>query len=228
MGEIVDRLVSIWDSFPPSLKAAIVLVVGWPAAFVVRFVISRLLMLVRFDKLGKRAGLSEFLRKGHVKYSPSQLAGVIAYWMALLSVFLLVARILDVEIYRALSGKLVQALPNMFSGVLVAVVGYLVVSFIANFILTIALNASMKSANLLSKTIKWLGVIVVVTMALEQIGLGRSLVEFIFQVLLGSLVFGTALAFGLGCKDMAKDFLQKVIRNLHEQERGAGKQDLEG
>jgi hypothetical protein len=228
MGEIVDRLVSIWDSLPPSLKAAIVLVIGWLAAFVVRLVISRLLMLIRFDKLGKRAGLSDFLRKGHVKYSPSQLAGVIAYWISLLSVFLLVARILDVEIYRALSGKLVQALPNMFSGVLVAVVGYLVVSFIANFILTIALNASMKSANLLSKAIKWLGVIVVVTMALEQIGLGRSLVEFIFQVLLGSFAFGAALAFGLGCKDMAKEFLQRLIRNLHEQEREAGKQDLEG
>jgi len=228
MDEIIERLVSIWRSFPPYLQAAIVLLLGWLAAFVVRIVISKFLLLVRFDRLGKRAGLSEFLRKGHVKYSPSQLAGVIVYWIALLSVFLLVARILDIEIYRALSEKLVQAIPNMFAGILVAIVGYLIVSFIANFILTIALNASIKGANLLSKVIKWLGVIIVVTMALEQIGLGRSLVEFIFQISLGAILFGAALAFGLGCKDMAKESLQKIMRNLHEQERGGGKQDLEG
>jgi hypothetical protein len=228
MVEIAARIASIWDAFPPLFRAAIVLALGWLAACIVRFAISKLLFLVRFDKLGKRAGLSEFLRKGHVRYTPSQLVGVIAYWVALLSAFLLVARTLDVEIYRALSEKLVQAVPNLFAGILVAIVGYLVVSFIANFILTIALNASIKGASLLSRAIKWLGVVIVVTMALEQIGLGRSLVEFIFQVLLGAMVFGAALAFGLGCKDMAKEFLQKVLRNLHEQERGAGKQDLEG
>jgi hypothetical protein len=228
MSDIIETFAAVWGAFPPYIRAAIVLVLGWLGAIVVRFLISRLLLLARFDKLGKRAGFSEFLRKGHVRYTPSQLAGVIAYWVALLSVFLLVARILDVEIYRALSEKLVQAVPNMFAGILVVIVGYLIVSFISNFILTIALNASIKSATLLSKVIKWLGVIVVFTMALEQVGLGRSLVEFIFQVLLGALAFGAALAFGLGCKDMARDSLQKVIKNLHEQERGAGKQDLEG
>jgi hypothetical protein len=68
----------------------------------------------------------------------------------------------------------------------------------------------------------------VLTVAFEQAGLGRSIVEFIFQVLLGAAAFGTALAFGLGCKDMARDSLQRLIRNLREKERTSRGPDLEG
>jgi hypothetical protein len=228
MSDIVDRIGSIWAAFPAPVSALIVLVLGWLAAYAIRFIIAKLLQLIRFDRLSAKTGLSEFLRKGNVKYSPSKLAAAIVYWVALLVVFLQVARILDLDIYLALSGKLTQALPNIAAGLLVAVVGYLIVSFVANFVLTIALNASVHSARLLSRAIKWLGVIVVVTMALEQIGLGRSIVEFIFQILLAAFAFGAALAFGLGCKDMARDALQKIIRNLREQERGSRGSDLEG
>jgi hypothetical protein len=228
MSEFVDRFNSIWSAFPIPVAAIVVLVLGWLAAFAIRFIFTKLLQLMRFDKLSAKAGLSEFLRKGNVKYSPSKLVGVIVYWIALLVLFLQVARILDLDIYLALSGKLTQALPNIAAGLLVAVVGYLIVSFVANFVLTIALNASVHSARLLSRLIKWLGGIVVVTMALEQIGLGRSIVEFIFQILLAALAFGSALAFGLGCKDMARDTLQKIVRNLREQERGSKGPDLEG
>ena len=228
MNELLDRFYSIWSSIPAPVAALVVLVVGWLAAYIIRIIISKFLLLIRFDKLGAKAGLSEFLRKGHVKYTPSRLAGVIIYWLMLLVVFLSVARILDLDIYLALSGKLIQALPNILAGLLVAIVGYLIVSFSIDFVLTIALNASIASARLLSRVIKWLGVIIVVTMALEQIGLGRSIVEFIFQILLAAIAFGSALAFGLGCKDMARETLQKIIRNLREQERGSNGSDLEG
>jgi hypothetical protein len=228
MSDILDRIASAWAALPVPVSALIVLILGWVGARAIRFIVTKLLQLIRFDKFSSRTGLSEFLRKGKVKYSPSKLAGAIIYWIALLVVFLQVARILDQDIYNALSGKLIQFLPNIAAGILIAVVGYLVVSFVANFVLTIALNASVHSARLLSRVIKWLGVIIVVTMAMEQIGLGRSIVEFIFQILLAALAFGSALAFGLGCKDMARDALQKIIRNLREQERGSRGSDLEG
>jgi hypothetical protein len=228
MNELLDRLGTVWAAIPVPLSAILVLVVGWLAALAIRLIVSKFLVLVRFDKAGAKTGLSEFLRKGNVKYSPSRLAGVIAYWIALLAAFLEVARILDLDIYIAISGKLVQALPNLVAGFLIAVVGYLIVAFIANFILTIALNASVPSARLLSRFIKLLGLVVVVVMALGQIGLGRSIVEFIFQILLAAIAFGAALAFGLGCKDLARDTLLKTIRNLRERDRGSRGSDLEG
>ena len=48
MDEIAARIVSIWEAFPPLVRAAIVLALGWLAAFIVRFVVSKLFFLVRF------------------------------------------------------------------------------------------------------------------------------------------------------------------------------------
>jgi hypothetical protein len=229
VNEILEGIAGAWASLPAAAAALIVLAGGWLGAFALRFAVAKLLQLARFDRLSDRTGLSEFLRKGNVKYSPSKLAGAIAYWIALLAVFLEVARRLDLDIYLAISGKLAAALPNLAAGLLVAVVGYLIVTFIANFTLTIALNASLPHARLLSRAIKWLGAVVVVTMALEQIGLGRSIVEYIFQAMIAAIALGAALAFGLGCKDMARDALQRGLRNLREREReGQGGSDLEG
>jgi hypothetical protein len=228
MSVISNRFDEIWATLPAPLAALLILLFGWLAALAIRFIVAKLLLLIRFDSIGAKTGLSEFLRKGNVKYSPSRLAGVIVYWVALLAVFLEVARVLDLDIYLALSSRIVQAVPNIVSGFLIAIVGYLIVSFIANFILTIALNASFPSARFLSRFIKWLGVVIVVTMALEQLGLGRSIIEFIFQISLAAIAFGAALAFGLGCKDMARDMLQKIIRDLREHERSARGPDLEG
>lgn len=228
MSEVLDGFREAWAALPGPLEAAIVLAAGWVAAIGVRFLVSRLLALARFDRFAERAGLSEFLRKGKVKYAPSRLAGVVAYWAALLFVFLEAARTLDTDIYLALSGKLIQALPNVAAGLLIAVVGYLVISFLSNFVLTIALNASIHGARLLAKTIKWLGALVVATMALEQLGLGRSIVEFVFEAFIAAVALGAALAFGLGCKDMAQGLVKSILQNLREREREERGPDLEG
>jgi hypothetical protein len=228
MNELLSSVGTIWSSLPPFAAALIVLVFGWLAAAAIRFLVSKFFLVIRFDKLSAKTGLSEFLRKGNAKYSPSRLVGVIAYWIALLAVFLSIARILDLGIYVAISGKLVQALPNLIAGALVGIVGSLIVAFLANVVETIALNASFSHARILSRAIKWLGIVIVLTVALEQAGLGKSIVEYIFQILLGSAAFGAALAFGLGCKDMARESLQRLIRNLREKERVSRGSDLEG
>jgi len=228
MDEILVRAAGFIDSMPSFLEAVFVLGGGWVAAVVIRFVLSRLLAVARFDRLGERTGLSDFLRKGGVEYRPSSLAGVIAYWATILAAFLWAARILDLDIYLALAGKLAQALPNLAAGILVSVVGYLAVTFLSNFVLTIALNASVQGARLIAKAIKWLGLVIVFTMALEQLGLGRGIVEFVFEALIAALALGAALAFGLGCKDMAQGALKRFMQSLREKERGERGSDLEG
>lgn len=228
MSDVLDLAVSTWNSLPGAAQAIIVLALGWLAAFAIRFLIGNALRLVRFDKLSEKTGFSEFLRKGKVKYSPSSLVGVFAYWIALLAVFLQVAKIIDLGIYEAIAHRIAGALPNVASALLVAIVGYLIVSFVANFVLTIALNASLASARLLSRAIKWLGIIIVVTMSLEQIGLGQGIIEYIFQIVLAAAALAAALAFGLGCKDLARDAYQRFIRNLRERDRGSRGGDLEG
>jgi hypothetical protein len=53
-----------------------------------------------------------------------------------------------------------------------------------------------------------------VLVALEQLNIGLRITELTVSIILGTIGLGCALAFGLGCKDIAakfvSDFLDKI------------------
>jgi hypothetical protein len=50
------------------------------------------------------------------------------------------------------------------------------------------------------------------TMALEQLGIGKETIVIAFAVMFGGAVLALALAFGLGGKDIAKEYIEKKIK----------------
>jgi hypothetical protein len=228
MNELSETIAAAWTSLPPILAATLSLVIGWLAAFALRLLVSGFLGLVRFDHLSERTGFSEFLRKGGAKYSPSKLVGTIAYWIVILVALYQASSALEPRIAQSLADKAIEMLPGLFAAFFVVVLGTVLVSFLANFALTIARNAGIPSATLIGRSIKLIGIILIVTVALEQIGLGKTILSTMLLLLFAALAFGTALAFGLGSVELARGAMQKFLRNLKERERGSKGSDLEG
>lgn len=228
MSALAETLVGLWEALPSAVAAALVLLSGWLAALLLRLLVSGLLGLLRFDRLSERAGLAEFLRKGAVTYSPSKLAGAIAYWIVILAALYRAALELDVGIAAALADKAKGLLPSLLAAVFVAVVGAILVSFLANFTLTIARNAGTPHAPLISRSIRATGDILVVSLALEQLGLGGTVLSTLLVILFAAVALGLALAFGIGGADLAKGALQNLLRNLRERARSDKGGDLEG
>ncbi len=211
---------------PRPLVAVGVFFLGWFAALLARFALSRFLKLVRFDSVSEKTGFSEFLRKGSVSYTPSSLVGRIAFWIVLLAALFQVSRIMDISVVNAVFDQAMSWVPSFLAALFIAIIGSILVSFFANFAGTLAGNAALPNARLLVRLIKYGGNLIVVVIALDQVGFGRSIVNSMFLLLFAALSFGTALAFGLGCKDIARDAFLKFMRNLREREhRGT---DLEG
>jgi hypothetical protein len=53
--------------------------------------------------------------------------------------------------------------------------------------------------------------LIAVAMALEQLGIAQHIVVVGFGITLGGVVLAAAIAFGLGAKDLAKDFLERRL-----------------
>jgi hypothetical protein len=228
MSGFFESINGIWKGLPSPLAAGIILLLGWLAALFTRFLLSKGMKLVKFDAMSEKTGLSVFLRKGNVKYSPSKLLGAIAYWAILIVAFFAISKRLDIRVVNSLLDKFLAILPSILAAAFIAIIGMVVINFIANFVFTIARNASVPNARLLSRTIKWIGNVLVVTIALDQVGLGKTIISSMFQLVFGAIVFGVALAFGLGCKDLAKEAMQRFMANLREKERAGKGTDLEG
>jgi hypothetical protein len=160
--------------------------------------------------------------------SVSKLAGAIMFWLVLVTAFIASALALDVRIVNELGSKAAAMLPGILAAALIAAVGLVIVSFLANFTATIARNAGFPNARLLARVIKWAGFLFVVSIALDQAGVGRNLIGPVFLVLLGGITLGGALAFGLGCKEMAREAMDRFIRTLMERGREGNGDDMEG
>ncbi|MBU4199179.1 MAG: hypothetical protein KKG09_00845 [Verrucomicrobia bacterium] len=228
MNFLHDIADSTWIPLPNGIVALLVLILGWCAAIFIRLVLSKVLDLARFNQICEKTGISDFLRKGQVSYSPAKLAGVIAYWIVVLVALFWSAKLLNIDMAEPLSARLVTAIPGFVSAMLILVVGVITVSFIGNFVMTIARNASFPHAQLLSQVTKFLGFILVFSLTLEQIDIGTTMIASLFQIVLGAVAFGVALAFGLGCKDMARDAMERFLHELKEKSRIGGDSDMEG
>jgi hypothetical protein len=228
MEGILEGIAAFWASLPRPLQAAIILAAGWSAALLARLLISRLLAALKFDRLSERTGFKEFLRKGGVEFSASKLAGVTAYWVILVLSLILSALSLDERILGEFGSRAAEKLPAFFSAGLVMAVGLVLTGFLAKFVSTIARNAGFPNAGLLARAIKWAGFLLTLSISLDQLGVGGNLIGPVFLILLGALALGAALAFGLGCKDMAREAMERFIRAMMERSREGGGEDMEG
>lgn len=216
------------SALPGWLIAAIVIAIGWLVAGVARFIVARLLALLHFNQLCERTGACDFLRKGEVAFSPAELVGRGLYWVVLIGVFLEAAHLLDIGVAVELRQRVVAAIPALLSAMLVLAVGLIVVAFLSGFVRTLSRNAGSPYANLRSRITRWAGTILVLALAVEQAELRGSVLAGVLYIVIAALALGMALAFGLGCKDMARNAMEKLIADLKERHRDASKSDLEG
>jgi uncharacterized membrane protein len=91
-------------------------------------------------------------------------------------------------------------------------VGYLLSNFFGRAALIALVNAGTKNAGMISKFTRFTVFVFSATMALEQLGIGRDTVIIAFTIIFGGVVLAGAIACGLGGKDIARDYLEKKMK----------------
>lgn len=228
MREIIDTLLRTWAALPAWAQALAVVAVGLPTAFLLRFALTGLLRLLRFERLSARIGVSEFLRKGGVTYTASRLVGLIAFWALTIAALFQASALLDIELVKSITARIVDLLPGLVAAAAIIVVGLVIVGFLGNFAATIARNAGSAHAAPIGRGIRYLGYLFVGAMAMEQVELGTGILGTVLMISFAALALALALAFGLGCKDLAREAALKALRSLREDERSRGGSDMEG
>jgi len=227
MNSLILETSQVWTGLPELLRVLLLVPGGLLLAIVLRLLVSSILGMLRFDQLCGGTAFGEFLRKGKVSYTPSKLAGLLSFWVCLAVVSVEAVRLLDPELSAALSSRLHGSAPGLFAALLLLFFGLSLMVFLCNLAGTILANAGFAHADSAARILKYFGVMVVIVVALEQVSIGGTLLGPLVLILFASLSFSVALAFGLGCKDIARDFALRAIAAMREKQR-APKADLEG
>jgi len=196
------------------LLVLIILFIGWIISRLIQALVTKLLRTIKLDNLSESIELDDMLAKGGIKYSVSELIGIICYWLALLVTFVVAINAVGLTIAADLLNRLILYIPNIIAAIFILMLGMFAATILKNIVQTAARNAGVEQANLLSKVAEILVIAFAVFVTLEQLKIGIRITEITLGIALGSIGLGLALAFGLGCKEIVGKMMADMIEKL--------------
>jgi hypothetical protein len=225
ISELTQAMQELSRGFAHILPRIIVLLIiafaGWVVAYLLKVLLRSLLRLIKFDKLSESAGASQLLSKAALP-SAMELLSRLAFWVAWLGFILLGVSVLGVFGLQEQIAKFFLFLPRLFAALLTMFFGLLAAGFFSRAALLAAVNANLPSPRLLSVSVRTIIIIFVLSMVFEEVGVAEETVLVAFGIVFGALMLGLAIAFGIGGKDLAQQFLEK---RFGQERKDEGKED---
>jgi hypothetical protein len=222
MSELSQAAQEIVREFAHLLPRLIVMLViafaGWVIAYLVKWILRSILRLVKFDKLSETAGASQFLSQAALP-TPTELVCRFVFWVAWLGFIMLGISVLGIGGLQEHIARFFLFLPRLFVALFIIFFGLLLASFFSRAALLAAVNANLPSPRLVSVGVRALCIIFVVSMVFEELGVAEQTMLLAFGIAFGAAMFGFAIAFGLGGRNLAQHFLERRFARERGNER---------
>ena len=210
--EPLQEVLAKFQAFAPSLLAMLVILVfGILLARVLRAILVKFLMAVKFDSWSDRMGFTTLMRKGDLWTKPSVVIGAIVFWMLIIVTLMVGLGALNVGAIDNLVEQFFSYLPRVFSAAIILVVGYAVSGFISQAVLIAAANGGYHYAKLLAEAVRVLLMVMILAMVMEQLQIATSIVLAAFSIVFGGIVIALAIAFGVGGIGAAKRIIEREL-----------------
>jgi len=217
---IIEPLDRFWERvlqfLPDILTSILIFILGIVLGLIFRKLFLRFFNTIKVDKFSERYGFVEILKKGGIKEPVSFILSRLIGWLTIIIFFIVALRSLNVPAIEQILEGFFLYLPNIFVAVIILFFGYLLSNFLGRAALIAAVNAGWKVSGLVGRLVKLTVFLLAVTMALEQLDIGRGTIVIAFAIIFGGIVLALAIAFGLGGRDIAKEYLEKKIKGEEE------------
>jgi hypothetical protein len=202
----VAMLNEILLSIPYILRAVIILALAYAIGRFVANLVSNFLSGVGFNNMPLALGLPMTVGAK----SPSDIAGIITLVGIMLFAAIAAIDSLKVPELTALVAGLTTILGQVLVGALIFAVGL----YLANLAYRVIAMPGSRQATLLAQVARLAIIVLVGAMALQQMGIAPDIVNLAFGLILGAVAVASAIAFGLGGRDVASEQLREWINNL--------------
>jgi hypothetical protein len=223
IGDSVQRGFTVFFAWVPALLGAIVvLLIGYVIAKVIGKLVYR---------VAQRAGLDRTLHDGpggnvvqKITSSPSRLLGAIAFWAIFLSAISLAASVLHIKALTAFVGAIWGYLPNVIAALAIFIIAGLVATAVSTLASRVMGDTGI--GRVVATGVPILVMTIATFMILDQLQIAQNIVIITYAALLGAIALGSALAFGLGGRDVAARMLEGAYTNV-QQNKDDWKRDLD-
>jgi hypothetical protein len=219
MWEVVQQVFArAWQQFtaqslallPNVLVGLLFLAIGTALALLAGRVARFLLRRSAVERRATRLGLSSWLERAGILSATAVLVRLVQVAFAIMTA-VLVLYALDSALASDLTKRFFLYLPNLVVGVTMFFVGILAARVVARTVLIGAVNRGLPAAKLLASITRAAIVLLASAVALEHLGIGRTILPAAMLILLAGVTFALALAVGLGTRDLVGRWLQDQL-----------------
>jgi len=203
---------------PRLIVMLIIVLVGWAIAYIFKAITRSILRLTKFAKLSENAGATQLLKQAALP-SSTELLSSFVFWIAWIGFILLGISALGIGGLQEHISRFFLFLPRLFVALVILFFGLLAASFFSRATLLAAVNANSRSPRLLSLSVRLILVIFTISMVFEELGIAEETIIIAFGIAFGAIMLGLALAFGVGGKDLAREFLERRLTRERREEK---------
>ncbi len=216
VSSIALALSMILTAIPKIIGFLVIVMIGWLISWAIGAAITTLLRTIRFNDLGNRSGLTQFVNNMGVRADPSSFVAQIVKWFVRLIVLVVAFDALGLPAVAQIFNQMLAWIPNLIVALVVLVIGGILATVVSDLVRGSTASAGLSNYDLLPNIAKYAVWAFAIVVAVNQVGIATTLVNTLFMAFVGALALAFGLAFGLGGRDTAAQIWSEWYRRGRE------------
>ncbi|OHA57880.1 MAG: hypothetical protein A2114_02075 [Candidatus Vogelbacteria bacterium GWA1_51_14] len=202
--------------FVPNLVVSIIIfIVGWVVGVVLGKWVAQVIHALKVDKALNSLGIDELVSKAGFRLDSGAFIGALVRWFVII-VFLVAA--LDVlqltQVNIFLQQVVLGYLPNVIVAAFILLIAAVIAEPLKKVVSGSARAAEVASSALLGGVAYWAIWVFAFLAALNQLGIAGAFFQTLFTGIIAMIALAGGLAFGLGGKEAAARYLDKLRSDI--------------
>ncbi|MHB8797555.1 MAG: mechanosensitive ion channel family protein [Thermoanaerobaculia bacterium] len=226
-----DALAATWQKvlthLPSVVGAALLLLVGWLVAKLLRALTERSLSRLAALAAGRR--IEQEMHAAGVDRLAGKAAGVIVFWLVFVLFVAAAGEFLGLAVITTGLNRLTEYLPTILGAVLILVLGLVAGNVVRAAVTRAAARGGLAYGETLGQLVRGVILLVVAVVAIDQVGIDSQLLIVATEILIASVIGGAALAFALGSRTTVGNILAlHYLAQVYKVGQRVRLDDLEG
>lgn len=202
--------VQVLQFLPKLILAIIIFIAGWVVGSVLCEVVSKIVKAIKVDSILESAGARGLLEKAGFNLNSGAFLGGLVKWFIIVVFLVAALGIFELTAVNDFLKMVLLYIPQVIIATMILVVAAVLADLSQKVLSGGARALESKSAGMVGGIARWSIWIFAILAALNQLGIAGGMMQTLFTGLVAMLALAGGLAFGLGGKEAASNYIEKL------------------
>lgn len=216
---LVESFQELWLSvieYVPSIVVAVIIfIIGWVIASVLGKWVAQLLRSLKLDNVLQSLGVQDIVNRAGYRLDSGAFLGALVKLFIVVAFLVAALEVLNLsQINDFLREVVLFYIPNVIAAAIILLLAAVIADVLQKIVAGSAKAAGVAYAELLGGITRWSIWIFAILAAMYQLNIGAQFAQILFAGLVAMLAIAGGLAFGLGGRDAAAGFIDRLRQDI--------------